>query len=115
MGNFQGEYQPAVCLKVNSYEDGRDGDGNYRLVFQLEHKGHQSYGQRFTVDFEKPLTVQEVPGDVMTTVQDNSVTFERNNQLNENGFTEIWVKLAAESQPKVLEIRNLACKEKIAD
>lgn len=102
-------YQAATCLTVSVYADGKDGDGNFKMVFKLEHKGHQSYGQKFTAAFDNSFSVIEAPGDVETEVSGNCLTVQRNNQLNDNGLTEIWIKLKAEEQPKVSEITDISC------
>ena len=108
----QKNYQEATCLTVSAYEDGKDGDGNFKMVFKLEHRGHQSYEQKFAAVFEDSFTVVEVPGDVEAKVSENCLMIQRNNQLNDTGMTEIWIKLKAAKQPKVLEIIDvLCCKE----
>lgn len=112
MEKLQKNYQVSTCTTVAVYADGKDGDGNFKMVFKLEHKGHQSYGQKFTAAFDKGFSVVEVPGDVEAEVSENRLTIQRNNQLNDNGMTEIWIKLKSTEQPKVLEITNvLCCKE----
>ena len=105
-------FQDSTCVTVFAYADGKDGDGNFKMIFKLEHKGHQSYGQKFTAIFDNSFSVVEVPGDVKAEVSENRLTIQRDNQLNDTGMTEIWIKLKAEEQPEVLEITDvLCCKE----
>ena len=100
-----------TCLKATAREDGRDGDGNYKLVFKITHTGHQSYGQSFTVEFANDFSIAEVPGDVTAEVVGKELRLQRNNQLNDNGLTEIWVKLRAGEQPRVEKIFELDCRQ----
>ena len=109
MENLQKNYQAATCTTVSAYADGRDGDGNFKMVFKIEHRGHQSYGQRFTAIFENGFSVVEVPGDVEVKTSENRLTVQRNNQLNDNGMTEVWIKLGASEQPNVLQITDILC------
>lgn len=112
MDKIQTNYQVSTCTTVSAYADGQDGDGNFKMVFKLEHKGHQSYGQKFTAVFENDFLVAEIPGDVGAEVSENRLIIQRNNQLNDTGMTEVWIKLKADKQPKVLEITDvLCCKE----
>lgn len=101
----------ATCLKVSAREDGRDGDGNYKMVFKLQHTGHQSYEQRFAAEFSEDFSVVEVPGDVQAEVVGRELRVQRKNQLNDNGLTEIWVKIASSGQPKVTALRDFACRQ----
>ena len=109
METSQKTYQASTCTTVSAYADGQDGDGHFKMVFKIEHKGHQSYGQKFTAVFERGFSVVEVPGDIETEVSENRLTVQRNNQLNDNGMTEVWIKLQADEQPKVLEITDVFC------
>lgn len=109
MEQSQKNYQASTCTTVSAYADGQDGDGHFKMVFKIEHKGHQSYGQRFTAIFDHNFSVVEVPGDVEVELSENRLMVQRNNQLNDNGMTEIWIKLSAIEQPKVLEITNVMC------
>ena len=109
MEKLQAIYQGSTCVTVFAYADGQDGDGNFKLVFKLEHKGHQSFGQKFTAAFDNSFSVVEVPGDVKAEVSDNRLTIQRHNQLNDTGMTEVWIKLKADKQPKVLEINDVMC------
>ena len=109
MENSLKNFQAFGCTTVSAYEDGRDGDGNFKMVFKLEHKGHQSYGQKFTAVFDSSFSVVEVPGDIEANVSDNNLTIQRNNQLNDTGMTEIWIKLKSGEQPKVTEITDVMC------
>ena len=109
METLQKEYQASSCTTVSAYADGQDGDGSYKIVFKIEHSGHQSYGQRFTAVFNAPFSVVETPGDVESETDGTSLTLQRNNQLNDTGMTEVWIKLQAEEQPEVLEIQDIMC------
>ena len=100
-----------TCLRVSVREDGKDDTGNYKMVFKLQHNGHQSYGQSFTAEFAEGFSVVELPGDIRASVSGKELHIERDNQLNDNGLTEIWIKLAAAEQPKVKALRDFACKE----
>lgn len=99
----------ADCLDVSVRADGIDGTGNYKFVCKIEHKGHQSYEQSFGVYFSTPISVVEVPGDVEAEVQGNHLTLQRNNQLNDNGLVEVWIKLGAREQPEVTGITDVTC------
>lgn len=99
----------AECLDVSVRPDGIDGSGNYKFVCKLEHTGHQSYEQSFGVYFSTAFSVVEVPGDVEAEVQGNHLQLQRNNQMNDNGLVEIWIKLAAQEQPQVTGITDVIC------
>lgn len=90
------------CIQVSSWYDNTDGTNIHRLVFKLVHSGHQSYGQTVTATLSTDVTIVETPGDVTGSVSGNVVTLTRNNQLNDTGITEIWVKFSAATQPTVL-------------
>ncbi len=97
------------CLKVSVHPDGMDGSDIYKFVFKLEHTGHQSYGQSFSVQFSTDITLVEVPGDVEASAEGGQLTFKRNNQLNDNGLTDVWIKLSASAKPEVTDITDIAC------
>lgn len=99
------------CLDVSFRHDGRDGNGSFKMVFKLQHQGHQSYGQSFKVEFVNGVSIAEVPGDVKAEVCERVLRIERKNQLNENGMTEIWIKLWSEFQPDVVKIFDLECQQ----
>lgn len=60
MESLQKNYQVSTCITVSAYADGKDGDGNFKMVFKLEHKGHQSYGQRFTAFFDNSFSIANI-------------------------------------------------------
>ncbi len=97
------------CLDVSVRADGLDGSGNYKFVCRLEHTGHQSYAQSFGIYFSTPVTIVEVPGDMKASVNGNHIQLQRNNQLNENGLVDVWIKLAADEQPEVTGITDITC------
>lgn len=97
------------CLDVTWWEDHPDGDV-YRFVFKISHKGHQSYGQTISAEFSVPITVVETDGLVTPTVTGNTLKLFRNNQLNDSGLVELWVKLRASTHPTVLSVTALECK-----
>lgn len=97
------------CLSVSSWLDGTDGSGIYRVVFKVEHTGHQSYGQTVTAVMSTNVSIAEAPEDVTAEASGNIVTLVRNNQLNDAGLTEIWVKLSAAVQPTVVEATATDC------
>lgn len=88
-------------IEVAVREDGQDSEGKFLFVFRLEHSDHQSYGQIFSAECQEEISIVEVPGDVYAQKVGNKITFLRGNQLNDNGLTEIWVKIAAERKPKI--------------
>ena len=96
------------CLNVTSWEDSMDGS-LYRFVFKVTHRGHQSYGQTIIAEMSTPVQVIETDGLVTATVSGNTLTLFRNNQLNDNGLTEIWVKLSADVKPSVVSVRAGDC------
>lgn len=97
------------CLDVSVRPDGVDGSGNYKFVCKIEHFGHQSYGQSFGIYFSTNISVVEVPGDVEASAEGNHLLLKRNNQLNNNGLVEVWIKLSAEEQPQVTGITDITC------
>ena len=97
------------CLNVSVRSDGTDDSGNYKFVCKLEHFGHQSYGQSFGIYFSQEVSVVEVPGDVEAEAEGNHVHIRRNNQMNDNGLVEIWIKLSAQESPEVTGITDIAC------
>lgn len=97
------------CLNVSVRSDGVDDSGSYKFVCKLEHFGHQSYGQSFGIYFSRDISIVEVPGDVEATAEGNHVHIRRNNQLNDNGLVEIWIKLSADESPEVTGITDIAC------
>ncbi len=109
--SFEGVFAAsgANCLSVTSWLDGTDGSGVYRIVFRVEHTGHQSYGQTIVATMSTSFTVVETPGDVTSSVSGNVITLTRNNQLNDTGLTEIWVKMSAATQPTVVSVTATEC------
>lgn len=99
----------ADCLNVTAWNDGTDGTNIYRVVFKLTHTGHQSYGQTIQAMMSTNVTVVETPGDVTATASGNVLTVVRNNQLNDTGLTEIWVKLSASVEPTVVKATASDC------
>lgn len=99
----------AGCLTISARPDGMDGSGNYKFVFKIEHSGHQSYGQSFCVYFSTDVSLVEAPGDVTANAEGRQLTFKRENQLNDNGMTEVWLKLSASMQPEVTGITDISC------
>lgn len=97
------------CLNVSVRADGTDDSGNYKFICKLEHFGHQSYGQSFGIYFSQDITVVEVPGDVQAEADGNHLLLRRNNQMNDNGLVEIWIKVAAAESPEVTGITDIAC------
>lgn len=97
------------CLNVSVRADGTDDSGNYKFICKLEHFGHQSYGQSFGIYFSQDITVVEVPGDVQAEADGNHLLLRRNNQMNDNGLVEIWIKVSAEESPEVTGITDIAC------
>lgn len=97
------------CLNVSVRSDGTDDSGSYKFVCKLEHFGHQSYAQSFGIYFSQDITIVEVPGDVEATAEGNHLHIRRNNQMNDNGLVEIWIKIAAEESPEVTGITDIAC------
>ncbi len=97
------------CLNVSVRSDGVDESGNYKFVCRLEHFGHQSYGQSFGIYFSTDISVVEVPGDVEAAADGNHLCLNRKNQMNDNGLTEIWIKLSAAVSPEVTGITDIAC------
>ena len=96
------------CLDVSWWEDNKDGD-LYRFVFKVTHKGHQSYGQTVTAVMSEPVQVIETDGTVNGTAAGNVLTLVRDNQLNDNGLVELWVKLACDTHPTVLTCSASNC------
>ena len=109
MEQSQKKFQLSACTTVSAYADGQDGDGHFKMVFKITHKGHQSYGQRFTAIFDNSFSVVETPGDIEVETSENCLIVQRNNQLNDNGMTEVWIKLSAIEQPNVLDITSVMC------
>ena len=99
----------ASCLNVTAWNDGTDGANIYKVVFKVTHTGHQSYGQTIQAVMSTDVTVVEAPGDVTATASGNVLTIVRNNQLNDNGLTEIWVKLSASAQPTTVSVSASDC------
>lgn len=97
------------CLDVSVRSDGVDGSGNYKFVCKLEHTGHQSYEQSFGIYFSTHISVVEVPGDIEAEVDGNHLLLKRMNQMNDNGLVEVWIKLAASTQPEVTGITDITC------
>ncbi len=97
------------CLDVTVLTDGADDSGNYKFICRLEHTGHQSYAQSFGVYFSTEVSVVEVPGDMQAEANGNHVQFRRNNQMNDNGLVDVWIKLAADTQPQVTGITDITC------
>ncbi len=97
------------CLNVSVRSDGVDDSGSYKFVCKLEHFGHQSYGQSFGIYFSQDITLVEVPGDVEATAEGNHLHIRRNNQMNDNGLVEIWIKVSASESPEVTGITDIAC------
>lgn len=97
------------CLNVSVRSDGVDDSGSYKFVCKLEHFGHQSYGQSFGIYFSRDISVVEVPGDVEASAEGNHLHIRRNNQMNDNGLVEIWIKVSAEESPEVTGITDIAC------
>ncbi len=97
------------CLNVSVRSDGVDDSGSYKFVCKLEHFGHQSYGQSFGIYFSQDITIVEVPGDIEATAEGNHLHIHRNNQMNDNGLVEIWIKLSAQESPEVTGITDIAC------
>lgn len=97
------------CLDVSVRSDGVDGSGNYKFVCKLEHTGHQSYEQSFGIYFSTRISVVEVPGDIEAEVDGNHLLLKRMNQMNDNGLVEVWIKLAASTQPEVTGITDITC------
>lgn len=97
------------CLNVSVRSDGVDDSGSYKFVCKLEHFGHQSYGQSFGIYFSQDITLVEVPGDVEATAEGNHLHIRRNNQMNDNGLVEIWIKVSASKSPEITGITDIAC------
>lgn len=97
------------CLNVSVRSDGVDDSGSYKFVCKLEHFGHQSYGQSFGIYFSQDITLVEVPGDVEAEAEGNHLHIRRNNQMNDNGLVEIWIKVSASESPEVTGITDIAC------
>lgn len=97
------------CLNVSVRSDGTDDSGNYKFICKLEHFGHQSYGQSFGIYFSQDIEVVEVPGDIEATAEGNHLQIRRNNQLNDKGLVEVWIKLSAAESPEVTGITDIAC------
>lgn len=97
------------CLNVSVRSDGVDDSGSYKFVCKLEHFGHQSYGQSFGIYFSQDITLVEVPGDVEATAEGNHLHIRRNNQMNDNGLVEIWIKVSASESPEITGITDIAC------
>ena len=97
------------CLNVSVRSDGADDNGSYKFVCRLEHFGHQSYGQSFGIYFSQDVSIVEVPGDVEAIAEGNHLHIRRNNQMNDNGLVEIWIKLSAQESPEVTGITDIAC------
>ncbi|MEE1009314.1 MAG: SCP2 sterol-binding domain-containing protein [Agathobacter sp.] len=93
-------------INVSIREDGQDDDGRYRFVFRVMHKEHQSYGQLFRAKCNEDFRIEELPGDVYAEREGKEITFVRGNQLNDNGLTDIWVKISAESKPEIDTIED---------
>ena len=70
------------------------------------HKEHQSYGQLFRAKCNEDFRIEELPGDVYAEREGKEITFVRGNQLNDNGLTDIWVKISAESKPEIDTIED---------
>lgn len=96
-------------MDVSVRSDGVDGSGNYKFVCKLEHTGHQSYEQSFGIYFSTHISVVEVPGDIEAEVDGNHLLLKRMNQMNDNGLVEVWIKLAASTQPEVTGITDITC------
>lgn len=108
-GVFAASGNSANCLSVTPWLDGQDGSGNYRIVFKVEHTGHQSYGQTIVATLSIPFTVVETDGTVSASVSGNVLTLVRDNQLNSTGLVELWVKVSAASQPTVISATATDC------
>ena len=97
------------CLNVSVRSDGTDDSGSYKFVCKLEHFGHQSYGQSFGIYFSQEIEVVEVPGDIEAAAEGNHLHIRRNNQMNDHGLVEVWIKLSAAESPEVTGITDIAC------
>lgn len=97
------------CLKVSAWPEGTAGENIYSYIIRLEHTGHQSYAQKISLYFSTDISVTEVPGDVQVWPEGNALHMVRNNQLTDNGLTEIWIKLSAPSFPELTGIGNISC------
>lgn len=97
------------CLNVSVRSDGTDDSGSYKFICRLEHFGHQSYGQSFGIYFSTDISIVEVPGDVEASADGNHLHLNRKNQMNDNGLTEIWIKLSAGTSPEVTGITDICC------
>ena len=108
-GVFAASGSDGSCLSVTSWLDGQDGSGSYRIVFKVQHTGHQSYGQTIVATLSTSFTVVETDGTVSASVSGNTLTLVRNNQLNDTGLVELWVKVNAATQPTVLSVAATHC------
>lgn len=97
------------CLRVSAWKEGMAGEQAYSFVIRLEHTGHQSYSQKFSLYFSTPVSIIEVPGDIQAWTEDRTLNMIRNNQLTDNGLTEIWIKLSASFPPELTGIGNIEC------
>ena len=96
------------CLTVTAREDSMDGD-LYRFIFKIQHTGHQSYGQTVTAVMSVPVKVVEVDGTVTSYTDGTILKLVRDNQLNDNGLVELWVKLSCDTHPTVLSCTASNC------
>lgn len=104
-------YDAKGCLKVTSWCEGKVQNDVYSFVIRIEHKGdHQSYGQILTLELSENVYIVEIPGDVYADSDGRYVHIHRHNQLTGDGLTEIWIRLAASSQPEVTHIYDISCR-----
>lgn len=101
----------AECLRVSVRPEGMENSNTYRFVIRLDHSGHHSYGQTVLLTLSVSVGIAELPSDVEGSVFGNTITLTRHNQLTENGMTEMWIKLTAESRPEIVKAIGIKCEE----